>query len=158
MSTVKIPNPMLPISRFYRPLFYAPDEVHVEHVPPPKDGEVFNDVRLYRPDGEVLFSQQVHEPHCIILEEQTVVPTDSLHVELKALIRAEYRAERLRQNRRFSAALMVLALIFLAGSLYSSVPYEPALAILLAVAGLFIVFQMKISELRNGTDQTTQKD
>jgi hypothetical protein len=95
----------------------------------------------------------------VIRDGATVIysETQQIYDEWKAQIQAESREIRLRQNRNYFGALVALAVIALAVSFYLSLPYEPALAILFSVAGIFVVFQMKLSEMNNAARRQEAK-
>jgi hypothetical protein len=87
----------------------------------------------------------------VITIGKTVVCAESedFYGKLLAEAAAHMRESRLRANYKFTKALLLLALIFLIASLWKSLPLQPALAMLFAIAGLFVVIHMKLADLEN---------
>jgi len=143
----KLPDPM------FHPMFQRPEQVYRLEVQPPSDECESSILNLFSSDGETV-KLYVGGEDVIFQKRMLSCETEA---EREALIKAQIRSIRLRKNRRFSGALVVAWSLALAASLYLSIPYEPALAILFGVTGIFVVFSMKIHESKKANRQNDWK-
>ncbi len=100
---------------------------------------------LATPDNETIFRETLI-PH-------DGSPAKTLYSDAEPLIAvrvitAEERLKRLRRHQKLFAIVLTLCIVALGVSIAENWAYEPALALLLAVAGIFVVFWMKVREAK----------